>query len=198
MSNTQLHKDDASCPQSWPYQSTISSLYLRRHELNSVPFSTSLSVQIRILHAGHVCVLRQCLWSTFCILYSAQISCIMFSTPKHLKPWCPDIKFQNSADGCPAFLSTRSYISWLFPSPSHVDFSAFILSFPLTMGTSQAFLITENACTEMPPPKLCHRFLVPQPSNHKENKKIPSQLIWMSKRGLAAGLSDSHLLPAAQ
>lgn len=40
--------------------------------------------------------------------------------------------------------------------------------------------------------------LVPGPANYKENKKNLSQLIWMSKQSLTAGLSDSHLLTAAQ
>lgn len=184
MSNTQLHKDDVSCPQSWPYQSTISLVYLRRHELNSVPFSTSLCVQICVLQVGHLCVLRQCLWSNFYIfLFCINIvhNILIIKTFKNLGLQTSNSRTLQSAiqPSC-----HQGVISWLFPSPSHVDPSAFIPSFPLTMGTSQAFLITENAGTEMPPPKLCHRFSAPSswPSNYKENKKIPSQLIWMSKR----------------
>lgn len=108
----------------------------------------------RISLCAETMPVKQFLHPLFCKKYRAEY----FHCQNIKKPWSLDLQFQNSAVGYPAFLSPRNYISWLFPSPSHVEVSAFTPSFPLTMGTSQAFLITKNAGTETLASKLCHRF----------------------------------------
>jgi len=106
-------------PSQGPYQ-VKTLVYLNRHELNFMPFSTYLRIHTGTLHVEHLCVLRRCLRGDFCILLnSAQILGAIFiikTKTKHTKT------FRNL---CLQTYNFRIWQRWLSSCPAtrelHLD-----------------------------------------------------------------------------
>lgn len=135
----------------------------------------------------------------YCTIFIPLLSRLKTKTPKRLKTFVsrPTIS-ESGSGGYIAVLPPGSYICflplhmWIFLFSyhySHWQWGQVRPFLTLKMQAVKSLHLNYSTYSQRP---------LPRPSNYKENKKNLSQLIWMSKQGLTAGLSDSYLLTAVQ